>query len=364
MNLGVALLAVALASGEKSRDSGLWFEGRRIPYSSLPADLPSATRTVLERERAFAEKNGLRVYAKARGPVVLVSEWGDSQNLALLGDAERLAAEFPRLFPDPKEPPPLADEELDTTDPSAPFPLYLLSSPAIYQSLAQRLASEHEYLQGWAAKAARLQGFNLYRPRISVVLSGTYGDPHHWVVHNLTHVLSHPRYGRQPFWVEEGMAWYAEDALLRGVFAFCYRDNFLWDAEKSGWSTDFAGLFRSGKPRSVLDLASLRPGTYTSGEAGVKDPRALLAYGLVAYLGNERREEFAALLLAFAKDGAEQGGFEASYEVPVETQRKLLVEILGADLDKNLAGFAGRIGRDVPRPKALPPKGERSANGQ
>ncbi|HKB17356.1 MAG TPA: hypothetical protein VKF62_14910, partial [Planctomycetota bacterium] len=250
-------LLAALAGPERGRDGGLWLEGRRVSYSKLPADLPAPLRTLLEKERPFAEKHGLRVYAKAKAPVVVISEWGESQALRHLEDAEQLAAEFPRFFPDPKEPAPLADEELDGADPATPFPLYLIQTMPVYTALAERMEEEHEYLKGWAARAAKLQGFHLYRPRIVVCLAGTYGDPRHWVLHALVHVMAYPRYGRQPFWVEEGMGWFVEDAILKGVFAFCYRDNFLWDAEKSGWSNDFAGLLKREKAPSVFQLASM-----------------------------------------------------------------------------------------------------------
>ncbi len=358
----VPLLLASLPAPAKAPDGGLFYEGRRVSYSKLPTDHPAPLRALLEKERLFAEKHGLRVYAKAKAPVVVISEWGESQTLRHLEDAEQLAADFPRFFPEAKEPPPLADEEIDGADPSNPFPLFLIQTMPVYTALAERMEAEHEYLKGWAAKAANLQGFHLYRPRIVVCLSGTYGDPRHWVLHELVHVMAYPRYGRQPFWVEEGMAWYVEDALLKGVFAFCYRSNFLWDAEKSGWSNDFAGLLKREKAPSVLQLASLRPGTYTAGDLGVKDPRALLAYGFIAFLSNERRDEFVSMMHAFAKDAAEVGDFEASYEVPVETQRRILEATFGADLDKDLASFAGRIGKEVPKPKG-PSKPERSASG-
>ena len=367
MNVALLFLPLILGSPgapEKGRDGGLWFEGRRIPFSKLPADLPASLRALLEKERPFAEERGLRIYAKAKAPVVVISEWAESQTLKHFEDAEALAADFTRFFPEPREPAPLADEEIDGADPSTPFPLFLIQTMPVYTALAEKMEAEHEYLkeQGWAARAANLQGFHLYRPRIVVCLSGTYGDPRHWVLHELVHVMAYPRYGRQPFWVEEGMAWFVEDAILKGVFAFCYRSNFLWDAEKSGWSNDFAGLLRKDKPPSVLQLASMRPGTYTAGDSGVKDPRALLAYGFIAFCSNERRSEFLAMMSAFAKDAAEVGEFEASYEVPVETQRKILEATFGPDLDKDLASFAGRIGKEVPKPKT-PSKAERYSGG-
>jgi hypothetical protein len=314
--------------------------------------LPTPTGALLERERAFAEKQGLKLYASKKAPVVVISEWSESPSKAAVEDARLAIEQFRDLFPPAAAPPPVADEEEDAVDPESPFPVYLLDPGPIYDALVDRLVAEHDYLEGWGTKARTLGGFHLYRPRIVVNLSGSYSDPKHQVVHDVTHMLAYQRYGRQPFWLEEGIAWYCEDAMLRGIFAFCYRHNFLWDAERGGWASDFANLLRGrGDRPTVEDLTRMLPGSYTAGDSGVKDPRAVLAYGLVAFLVNERRESFAKALDAFANDVADVGEFEPDYETPPARQLEVLREHLGESLEKDLAAFAAKCKGSIPKPK-------------
>jgi len=342
-------LAAPFAGGRADRN--LCIDGQWGTLAKVPESVPAAARALIERERSFVEKNELKLYTSTKTPVVVISEWNESAARSRVEDVRLAIEAFREIFPPAAAPPPVADDEIDNVDPEAPFPIYLLDPGPTYEALVDRLIAEHEYLEGWGTRAKTLGGFHLYRPRIVAILP-SYFDPKHQVIHDVTHVLAHQRYGRQPFWLDEGIAWYSEDAMLRGIFAFCYRHNFLWDAEKTGWSRDFSNIFRGrGDRPTIEDLTRMMPGSYTAGESGVKDPRAVLAYGLVAFLVNERRDGFAKVLDAFANDAAETGEFEPTYETPSSRQIEILRAHLGEDLDKALASFAAKIGNSIPKPK-------------
>ena len=218
-----------------------------------------------------------------------------------------------------------------------------------YGAAIDNVAAREEWLGDWASAARSSLGFVLEYPLVGAFVLGNHEneefDPDGELVHRLTDLLIMRRFGRQPYWMVQGAAWHAEVELRRGIYCYPYRREFVFTVEHGAWTSDVRNRVKREFKKEVVgigDIAGLRRGTWNS-EA------ALMAYGTMAWLMEERSEQLVPLMHDLREawetgSRIDLGGHDwkrdTSYEVPDDVLAALMLEHLGdgvfAELTKGL----------------------------
>lgn len=162
-----------------------------------------------------------------------------------------------------------------------------------YVLVLEKLVASEPYLEAFGLSARRLAGFTLVRPLVATWIESLDGqeewDVRNELVHRLAHLLVARRFGELPFWLESGIAWHVEEELMKGIYCFPYRNQFVFATEHSAWTAELASAFRRREAPFFEDLCAWQRGTY-------RGAQARQSFGFARFLAEHHRAEFGAIL--------------------------------------------------------------------
>jgi len=377
----VAALVLGLAAPGSTvveKESDVLWNGRRYATDELPEALPEDARVVVSSWAVWAREHEYRFLVDDDGLLVVVCPVSDGEAERRLELAERTAAAFDEHLPTPDRPEPAAveeepdeddEEELIPEDPEGDEPLFddvtverdepwsyewgagtrPLDTGAIavfackresdYRALVDELGQRRTYLGEWAEDAKAVLGFAIEDPLVGAFALGASGleewDPHGELVHRVADLLMLRRYGRQPYWVLKGWAWWSELAIRGAIYVFPYRDGFVGVGEHGGWDHLLRNRFgKRGEQPTMADITSLTRGRWDDFAAG-------MALGTVTCLVDDRPEDFIQLLeqlrRAWDRDSRIEypdGTWERDrdFRLTARQQQAIFERVLGADV--------------------------------
>lgn len=226
--------------------------------------------------------------------------------------------------------------------------LFPLSGPKSFTAITSRAAELVPRLSGWAQAAPRGVGFLLDEPLAGGWLLDV-PDSEVWngeneLANRLTRLLTIERFGRQPHWLSQGLAWHVELTVCKDVYCFPFRTGFISKKEHKTWPRRLTDLMsaRGETPVVANDLFGWQRNTWSAESAA-------LAWGAVAMLAKHYEEEFPKALDAFRalriKDGRQtqsDGSWTVipDYEIPAEQAIEILDRELGVDFLAELDRYA------------------------
>lgn len=385
MLLAFALLG-ALASHAIAGGAPVRWKGKEFTSESLPADLPASARQAVIAWSSWAEKGGYRCDFDAQGRLMLVTNAKSSrqaEQVKLVAKAvtwvdrvlpapdRKSVVAPPKNEPAPKKPPSAAPipEDPESAPPAVAPPtparetkgkttgatkpwgtgsiepdtetavLVIVDGEEDYGGLVDHLAASHAYLRPWAESARKQTGFTLEQPLVGAFVVGAAvqeeWDEGHEILNRAVQLLTLRRFGQQPNWIVQGIAWSAEMAHDGTVYCFPYRDEFVFTVEHGGWPDDLRAMFkdRAQKPIEIGEVAGWQRGTW-DGTA------AKCSWGLVEHLLkapgklSAAMEELRQVRDADNRRPSGPGTWERipNWEVPADRQLAVLERSFGANV--------------------------------
>lgn len=320
---GVCLAALLLepaarAGGETSLRKGVTvhLNNKAFSLEKAPASFPADQKTLIEDYQDYALAQGLVAVCDAEVPIVIFTAGAPAESQKLLQRSEKLLASFHARLGKPRK-----------TDPPA---IFVLKKSRQYAPLVDSLVARHPYLAGWAAQARNLSGFFLLQPSVAVILDDGVGQQEYQlenqVLHQLVHLELGAQFGPQPFWLSEGISWVFEEEITKAIYAFCYRDGFVFAGEHEGWRDEVKRLVQK-KQFPGLDQVC------QGGRSSFDRSRALGSYGLATYFLREKAEALRGVLESYAKEHREHLGQDPVQELNAVRQKELIQAKLGADFE-------------------------------
>ncbi len=345
----LAVTAVALPTAIPAGAGGVPVSWKDKEYSTaeLPVGLPQPAFDAIALWTGWAGKVKYRMDLDAQGRVLLLTpaKGGSArEKLRLVGQAESWfdallppgsragvapaaatqpnpkAPEKPATPPpaplpeDPEGPPPTAPPKSTGSGASAgkaPTPpkvwgsgsgspdsqtavLIVTHDEEDFGKLLDHLDASVPYLKDWVEEARKQTGLTLEDPLLGAYVENASGQEEwngdHEVLNRVVQLLTLRRFGQQPNWLVQGLAWEAEMAHDGSVYCFPYRDGFVWATEHTSWPSDLRIAFkdRVTKPLAIEELAGWK--------RGVWDPEAApLSWGFVHYLVEAQKSKERAL---------------------------------------------------------------------
>jgi hypothetical protein len=324
------------------------WKDKEYSTDQLPVGLPPPTFDAITRWTGWAGKMKYRMDLDAQGRVLLLTpvKGGNArEKLRLVGQAESWfdallpppsragaapvvapqgdakAPEKPSGTPppaplpeDPEGPPPTAPPKSSGTGastgkaPTAPKSwgsgsgtpdsqtavLIVAHDEEDFGKLLDHLDASVPYLKDWVEEARKQTGLTLEDPLVGAYVENASGQEEwngdHEVLNRVVQLLTLRRFGQQPNWLVQGLAWEAEMAHDGSVYCFPYRDGFVFATEHTSWPSDLRIAFkdRAAKPLAIEELAGWK--------RGVWDPEAApLSWGFVHYLVEAQKAKPGAL---------------------------------------------------------------------
>jgi hypothetical protein len=218
--------------------------------------------------------------------------------------------------------------------------MFVLEKPAHYDSVVDAIAERFSYLGPWVKEARGSGGFVLEEPLAGAYVKGIEANEEwsgeHELVHRIAELLLVRRFGRQPYWVQQGWAWHTELSLMGSIYCFPYRNEFVGVGEHGGWDKDLSRFFDESSKLDVWisDIGALRRGVWN-------DRHAKVAWGAVKFLVEQHGAALPALLEEQRVEWDRQNRVEAGdgtwtrdrqFRLPDPLQRELLERHAGADV--------------------------------
>ncbi len=231
--------------------------------------------------------------------------------------------------------------------------LFPLSGPKSFKSITEAAASSNPALAGWASAATGGVGFLLEDPLsagwLLDVPNSEVWNVENELVNRLARLLTLERYGRQPHWLAQGLAWHVELKVCKDVYCFPYRSGFVSKKEHKSWAKRLPLVMeeRGETPLTAGDLAGWSRNSWQADSAA-------LASGAVDMLVKHYPDEMPKVLSAFAqtrnKDGRKtesDGSWQLipDYEIPSEQEQEILNRELGVDFLVEFDRYAREPGR-------------------
>jgi len=409
----LTLTALALPAAIPAVAGGVPVSWKDKEYSTdqLPVGLPPPAFDAISHWTGWAGKAKYRMDLDAQGRVLLltpVKGGGAREKLRLVGQAEtwfdallppgsRAAAapaaaaqpkapEKPATPPpaplpeDPEGPPPTAPPKTagsgastKTTAPKAwgsgsgtpdsqTAVLIVAHDEKDFGELLDHLEQAVPYLKDWVEEARKQTGLTLEDPLLGAYVENASGQEEwngdHEVLNRVVQLLTLRRFGQQPNWLVQGLAWEAEMAHDGSVYCFPYRDGFVFATEHTSWPSDLRIAFkdRATKAVAIEELAGWK--------RGVWDPEAApLAWGFVHHLVEAQKSKERALpnlldelrRVRDEKDRVSTGPTTwqrvKGWSMPADDQEKALVQAFGKDVFKKVTS-ALRGSKDTSAPGA------------
>ncbi len=139
------------------------------------------------------------------------------------------------------------------------------------------------------------------------------------LVNRMTQCMLEARFGPQPNWLSQGVAWCSELQLFGEAHAFPFREDFEGLDEHRGWETPLRRRFKRGSNEEfeLSELVEWRPGSYDAQQAGV-------SWGLVSFLQLHRPGALASVAADLGVYYDLHEGGADGYRVPLAAQREIL----------------------------------------
>lgn len=411
----LALCATAaLAIGGAQDKVTVTWQGKAYTSATLPDKLGESQRKVVAQWEPWAKKAHYRMDFDNQGRVLLVTPEKSSRYEAHLKIIARAEAWFDGVLPAPDRAPikglekpvakpaaaPAPPPEAIPEDPEGPPPgatpppkgakggktsakstatggtwgagniepdkdtavMLVVDNEKEYASVVEHLGTLQSYLKEWSVDAKKSLGFVLEQPLCGSYVENASGqeewNPDHELLNRVTQLLLLRRFGQEPNWIVQGIAWEGEIAFDGALYCFPYRKEFIGVGEHTAWPSDVRNMFKShaDKALAIEDLAQWARGRWDVNAAKT-------GWGCVHFLASQPGAKLSPTLeeLRQFRDMDDRrskadGTWERvpGYEVPADTQLSILKKHYGPDVLKNAANFL----RNLPEPKREDPKKE------
>jgi hypothetical protein len=344
--LAALCAALALVAPLRAGEVPVGWKGKEASTAKLQAGIPAPALDAIASWAGFCEQNGYRMDLDAQGRVLLVTRAKRGRTEETLRLVGRAATWFDGLLPpvpqaavapasapgkpaepakpappetpkpapqplpeDPEGPPPSTPPKPATGTgvpaPAAPAKawgsgavapdsqtavFFILHDAQDHGALLDHLERNVPYLKGWIAEARQQTGLTLEDPLVGAFVENAAGQEEwngdHEVLNRVVQLLTLRRFGQQPNWLVQGLAWEAEMAFDGSVYCFPYRDGFVYATEHTSWPSDLRRAFkdRAARPLTIDELASWPRGTW--------DPEAApVAWGFVHVLAQMQKKK-------------------------------------------------------------------------
>ena len=215
-------------------------------------------------------------------------------------------------------------------------------------AVLEHLARLAPYLASWTTEARTQNGFVLPLPLVGAYLTKDKRlkewSPEHELLNRLTRLLLLQRFGQQPEWISQGLAWEMEWDHAGSIWSYARREGFVYASEHDSWDDRLRRAFsdRKDKPLTASELCALDRG-------GFEADAALVAWGASAFLARHHASELGQVLSLLAADrkagarkdlGNGRWTLVPDYVTPPEKQVQILRDVLGPDvLSQMVASF-------------------------
>jgi hypothetical protein len=360
-----ALLFSSSAFAAVQKDAGLiHWNGKSFAANAIPGHMPAVDRALLGKWAPFAEQMDYRMDLDDSGRVLLLS----SSRHKRVSHEMRLIEKTLDLF-DEKLPPTIVPATTGLEDvvlgngeqtlrKTEPMVLVRARNRADYWRLTEFVAERHNYLKSWVDGAQQDPGFQLSVPLCAAWLETEHGMEEfradNELVNRLSQGLLQTRFGHQPQWMSQGVAWYTELEVARSIYAFPSREGFVSIGEHSGWLRSLKKTYskQKGQDLAMNEIATWSHGTYD-------EECAARSFGLVSFLAEHETDALARIA---AELGAHRDTFgrvqlgdgrwtmDTTYNVPVREQGQMLVRHAGDNVMHEATRFFLR-GKSYRRPR-------------
>lgn len=309
------LLSAFAGSGASSApEVPVTFGGKPYTAEKLPADLSPAQRAVVTRYAKWAASHGYRMDFDGQGRLVLITHKNRASLSAARNVVQKAEAWFdkalppatlvtpdatgstrPASAPSPDDPPAKSSgfeaRQGETTSSwgsgsitpdSEVAALFVLRNVEDYSTLLDVLAVETHYLKDWIEHGRKFTGFTVEDPLAGAYVENAAGqeewDGNHELMNRTVQLLTLRRFGQQPNWLVQGIAWDCEIAADDNVYCFPFRSEFVYAAEHGAWPNEVKLLVKDlGRDITLSDVTKWRRGTWDGRSAK-------LAWGLAHHL--------------------------------------------------------------------------------
>lgn len=322
LSLPALALAVSLAAPTAPTVSGgevpIGWAGENLSLDALPEALPESAAKVAHAWAPWAEEVGYRMDFTE-----------DARVMLLTFDNQRARKQSTKNLK-------LIEETIDLIDTMLPIPasrpveagapkeegtyewgkIELESQTAVlieideddhYPSAVEFVAQQSEYLAAWQRSAKSMNGFVIEQPLTAAwqpkagIKEDWEGNPTNEMVNRLAQVMTLRRFGRVPYWLSMGIAWYVEMEQMDGVFCFPYYSGFMSASNHDNWDKALRNkLKKREEPISISELTALRRGTF-------QWDAAHMSWGTVAFLVRHHPGALAEICDELHRNWDEQG---------------------------------------------------------
>lgn len=196
----------------------------------------------------------------------------------------------------------------------------MLRNAEAYHELCDLVAATAPAQQAFMESSKSTTGFTLYAPPLTVYFHDAAvqkeARPDHSIAHSFVHLEMWRRYGALPLWLTEGLACAGEDGAWGEVWAYWYREGFVFAKSHSDWR---------GKPTQEIvagaeDLRTL----FDYPARPFEHERALLSFAFATYCLDAEPEAFAQFVQLLSKAYQENNPQGGRPVLPPEEVEKLL----------------------------------------
>ncbi len=210
-----------------------------------------------------------------------------------------------------------------------PLHAVVLKSERRYLALIKALSPVATSRQKAFLKESEFRsGFLFQRPPLVVVMAGRSEEEtrvDHSLAHDLVHLELLHRFGEQPMWLREALACVVEDVAFGEVWAFWYREGFVYNKSHASWRD--ASRLRVLREQGRLDSMFTYPANPFEKEG------AELSFSFALWALLEEPEALGgylcALQTAYQKDQPKRGRFR----LPASQQKELALASFGPDME-------------------------------
>jgi hypothetical protein len=315
-------LVLSLADGGNT----VLVDGKPVEAAKLPEAVPKAVRDIAVRLEPWAEKFHLRIHVSENEPTLLAVPVTFANPTPMMTELKAAKDDYVQR----------ASQKL----PDTCFEVIYVEAKDALAAYVDDLAAREEYLKSWAPGAKGTAGFWLMRPYAAAYfrdLSNTKEvrsaefNVRNQLVHQYAHLLANATLGRQPYWVQEGIAWSLEQARENTIYAFCHKSGFVFRKDHAGWPK-LGRTYLSSSGTVPLDKVFAMDRT-----GDIPKDLGAGAMALIDGLLAKHRGEFLKCLAAFKADYEAKNG-DPNYKIAVDTQKDIFLRVLGANAAKTLAG--------------------------
>ena len=317
----VILFAVAATNAT----SQVRYKGSTYSPDALPESAPQALRDLGTLYAPIVKKLKLRAYFASSDDFALFYSGGIRSASSLHKRADKVTQLFTKAW--------------GSTQEREPYAVFVFRKQKAIGTFLDLLVPKYPYLEEWSKSARNAPGFNLYKPPLYVILDQTAPKNEfrlpNTVIHQQTHLLLYREFHALPFWLKEGLAWYAEEALTRKIYHFNHRNGFVSKKEHTGWRPAAKTIAKTNS-----DFARVLASDSTEFDREI----ALLAHGFARFLLKLDGEKARVLLtqLGEAQWKKSDEGKNPNVELSAEEQEKILAAVLGEDYEEQVIRFISK----------------------